>query len=572
MSKSGIRIFLTVLITPSILFFLLAQNLHHRVSAADITAPRAPLVPKIENVDQLVPFAKIILQRDYIGQRMGWSIRGGERVVLETSTKVHPLVREAFTKALWDLNCQVDVILHGQRRQHDGWDSKGASEQWAKNIVRMAKERLSMDFNSNPGKGYGFGSSGGPRSREPGISLNREEALRYDVVMSGAAGAGGAGGAGTVPGRGSIHPWTSPELLASVGEIYPGYLIDLMDQKSWEVVRNAERVEISDLQGSKASFTWFPEWWEIIDGKHPKVRNPGFGSTMGAERPGRSEYAYFAGHVSGIPAGYAAIEQSDFSGILTGTTPQLNEQIPRLTLIHDRGELTKIQGGGSYGDMWREMLALTQDIQYPGYPRPGTGWISEFAMGTNPKIIGPMVVEELLNTDRDTQNIRWQFARDRSGVFHAGYGTLAVSWWATMMDMPVNHYHLFLYFVTHIVHTRDGRTVTWVDRGRPTILDDPEVRALAATFGNPDQMLSRDWVPGIAADGSLTAPKAKLVSYEEFIESMPFKLDDPRLIYRIPDQLEPLYGSDRVRYYNPEEYLSFYEKLGQVPVKRVKLN
>jgi len=45
-----------------------------------IPQPRAPLIPKITSVDQLVPFAKIIVQNDYIGQRHGWSIRGGERV------------------------------------------------------------------------------------------------------------------------------------------------------------------------------------------------------------------------------------------------------------------------------------------------------------------------------------------------------------------------------------------------------------------------------------------------------------------------------------------------------------
>ena len=174
--------------------------------------PRTPLVPKIDRVDQLVPFAKIILQRDYIGQRMGWSIRGGERVVLETSTRVHPMVREAFIKALWELNCQVDVITHGQRRRHSGWDRRTSNEQWAQNIVRMAKERLSMDFNSNPGKGYGFGGSGGPRSREPGIFISPEEARQYDVVMSGAAGAGGSRRCRDGAWKGAVSiPGTAPE-------------------------------------------------------------------------------------------------------------------------------------------------------------------------------------------------------------------------------------------------------------------------------------------------------------------------------------------------------------------------
>ncbi len=61
-----------------------------------------------------------------------------------------------------------------------------------------------------------------------------------------------------------------------------------------------------------------------------------------------------------------------------------------------------------------------------------------------------------------------------------------------------------------------------------------------------------------------------MMSYDEFIASMPFKLDDPRLVYRIPQHLEDFYGEDRMLYYNPEEYLEFYRKLGQVPVKRVQ--
>ena len=51
-------------------------------SLEDVPKPRAPLLPRITSAQQLVPFAKIILQRDYIGQRLGWSIKGGEKVLL----------------------------------------------------------------------------------------------------------------------------------------------------------------------------------------------------------------------------------------------------------------------------------------------------------------------------------------------------------------------------------------------------------------------------------------------------------------------------------------------------------
>jgi len=50
-------------------------------------------------------------------------------------------------------------------------------------------------------------------------------------------------------------------------------------------------------------------------------------------------------------------------------------------------------------------------------------------------------------------------------------------------------------------------------------------------------------------------------------------MDDPRLTYEYSHpHLDVLYGKERMQYYNPEEYLEFYRKLGQIPVKRVKKN
>jgi len=43
-----------------------------------------------------------------------------------------------------------------------------------------------------------------------------------------------------------------------------------------------------------------------------------------------------------------------------------------------------------------------------------------------------------------------------------------------------------------------------IDKGRLTSLDNPEVRALASRYGNPDQLLTEDWrpeIPGINAPG-----------------------------------------------------------------------
>ena len=34
-----------------------------------------------------------------------------------------------------------------------------------------------------------------------------------------------------------------------------------------------------------------------------------------------------------------------------------------------------------------------------------------------------------------------------------------------------------------------------VENGRLTVLDDPEVRRVAAKYGNPDELLREDWIP-----------------------------------------------------------------------------
>ena len=533
----------------------------------EVVQERAPLVPRITSVDQLVPFAKIILQRDFIGQRLGWSIKGGERVLFKTSSRHHPWVTEAFIRALRELNCEIDVVIRDRPFAMLGFDGLGgkqvSNEEWANQVIDMIEDRLSQDFNKKPNKNYGFGSAGGPLLGEPGIGLTEESAKYYDVIV---------GGGNPVGGLSGVHAWTTPELLASVGTVYPGEIMDLIDAKAWAIIRNADWVEITDLQGSEASFTWHPEWWEIIEGTHPTIKVPGYESTFGSLRPGRSEYADFAGHIGGAPR-YGAIEQTDFKGYLTGEIAQLG-LVPMMTLWHDRGELTRIDGGDYYGDMWREALNLTREIQYPGYPRPGTGWMMEFAFGTNPKIIGPMEVEELKgDPQRDPAKISWGFPRDREGALHAGYGTLGASWWGMLMDMPVNHFHLHLMFTTYIVHTRDGQSVKLVDRGHFTVMDDPEVRALAAKYGDPDKVLKTDWVPGMTEDGKLIAPKSRMVSYEEFIANMPFRIDDPRLTYEYSHpHLDALYGKERMQYYNPEQYLEFYRKLGQIPVKRVQVH
>jgi hypothetical protein len=515
----------------------------HPAAQNNAPEPKGPMVPKITSVDQLVPWAKIIIQRDFIGQRHGWAIKGGERVLYEITTEQHPMVREAFIRALKEMGCQVDVVIYDRGPEAD------PSTQY-KNTIRRIKERVALDWNKPP-----------PPSPPRGIETSDEEAKNYDIIMGRQNPIGGLGGA---------DQWEMPQLLASAGAVYPGEISEMIEARAWDILRNAERVEITDLQGSEASFTWWPEWWEIVEGKHPTIKSAGSNSTFGALRPGRSEYADFAGHLAGVPR-FGAIEKTDFKGKIVGTHGQNDKVfVPKMTINLDHGEIVSFEGGGEYADMWREALEVTDEIQYPGFARPGTRWILELAIGTNPKIIGPTDIPELKGVPgEDLSKLGWGFARDRAGIVHTGYGVLGATWWAQMMRMPENHFHLSQYFMTYTAVLRDGRKVKLLDKGRMTVLDHPDVRAVAAKYGDPDKLLSLDWVPVLTPDGELQMPKGRLVSYEEFMANLPYKLDDPRLVYHIPKHLQAMYSGERIKFYKPEEYMEFYRKIGQIPVKRV---
>jgi hypothetical protein len=73
-------------------------------------------------------------------------------------------------------------------------------------------------------------------------------------------------------------------------------------------------------------------------------------------------------------------------------------------------------------------------------------------------------------------------------------------------NLPKDHgFHTHTYFSDYRVHLRNAdRWVTLIEKGRLKSLDNPEVRALASRYGNPDQLLTEDWrpeIPGINAPG-----------------------------------------------------------------------
>lgn len=81
-------------------------------------------------------------------------------------------------------------------------------------------------------------------------------------------------------------------------------------------------------------------------------------------------------------------------------------------------------------------------------------------------------------------------------------------------NLPVGHgMHQHTLLPTYQVRIRDtDQWETVINNGRLAALDDPEVRALAARYGDPDEILSSDYVPpypGINVPGDFMEDYAK---------------------------------------------------------------
>ncbi|MBI4447139.1 MAG: hypothetical protein HY645_14690 [Acidobacteria bacterium] len=429
-------------------------------------APRYPKIQKVTTVEELMPYIRhIVTRRGAEHMNQGYQIKGGEKILFAAWSDWDPLVIEAAVRAFREKNCSVDLVI----RQSSVKELDVHSMREAESMERKNAGRLDPLEGDTP-------------------RWLIEAAKGYDIAI---------GLPEFVPNAARFQ-WPMRELVASATTMFPDEILDVIDRKMWGVIRQAEEIHIVDPEGTDLTRTWFPEYWQVIEGTHPTVKSLGenagrairnIGATYG---PGRSEVPEIRLHIMGVPQG-VVLPQSDGRGVAAATSAHQGPS-PWIRLTLQKNEIVKVEGGGRYGKAWGEYVNKYRNVHYPLYPRPGVGWWVEVAMGTHPKVFRPHnVMESILG------RANWVEERRRSGVIHLGFGeTLWESKpWGVRENQPTGHHHLHLYFPTVTVRTRDGKEVVLIDKGHVTMLDDPEVRAVAAKYGNPDELLREDWVPAI---------------------------------------------------------------------------
>ncbi len=445
-------------------------------------APRYPKIPRITTVEQLMPYARYIAVKTgdkTVVMRPGYGIKGGERVLILLTAPADPLVLEAFNRAFEEKNCIVDIVQLGTPK----------TGIMANPINGVAEIQFFGNFRLQGLLMFTVGEQPPPG---PSWLDNLRAWRKYDLIIGPS---GNVGDPDTAIAE--RMNWFTREMLASSGTTFPEEVLNLIDRKGWEILRAAKKTRFTDPEGTDVQFTWFPEYWQVVEGTHPKIKTQG-GGPMSAQSgyiygPGRSEDPLIPGHLMGVPLAIM-LPQSDGEGVIAGTSNHMGPY-PHIEVHLKKHEVTEIVGGGEYGQLWREYLAKYRYIKYPLDPRPGgLAFLMECSIGTNPKVSRPYNVMET-----PEMKFNWVEERRRTGVVHWGIGRFLRedSEWAYKNNLPISHFHIHQYFATYEVTMEDGKKVKIIDKGHLTALDDPEVRKVAAKYGDPDEMLREDWIPAI---------------------------------------------------------------------------
>lgn len=277
---------------------------------------------------------------------------------------------------------------------------------------------------------------------------------------------------------------------------YPGDIWRLTEERTLEPLAWTDLAEVKDPEGTDFSF-------EVSE---PMAR-------MWMEGSYQQGHLFMFPHQASGRRAYSIEEYPrqreawnspvipEVDGILAGTRNHTGFY-PRLEVHVEKGRVKEVKGGGIYGRFSRHFLEYPklQDIQYPYYDKSGYWFLYESGMGTNPKFFSRP--DELMS-GRNTSE------RNVAGVIHWAFGVEVFgepagqegTWerFTTEHNVPDGHW-IHIHNLLPTYRTRIRGTETWltlIEKGRLTALDHAEIRALAARYGDPEEVLRQEWVPDI---------------------------------------------------------------------------
>lgn len=451
------------------------------MSRYNYMSPRAPRYKKPASVEECLPQARRFAKKTHGRAAMG-PISKGDKLLIVTLPDQDPYVQESIRQALIEEGAEsVDFMLEhelsGMEARkfdvHDGWKE-------ADTVENVPHDMSGSKFYSD-------------------ILVPLRQYLTDHPEYTGVyAGLGGRGHfkyqlqehAAKFRGSWVLNNW---EEFQSKAWAFPDELWIEIERKIIDALGQAAAVRITDPEGTHLEYPVSAE--EAIRWK------------MTAWRPGHLFLDILQStsqENSIIPvSGDVPPVFRDLNGVMAATSNHFG-YFPRIELFFEHGRLVDVKGGGRYGEIIRELKEKYAEVQWPGYPGKGFFWYADCALCT--------VVKAFRRTS-DMFNSYWRLPnvteRNRAGIFHMGMGSRRHGEeyvkYAEENDIPMGHIHTHNYFATFEIKLQG--TNHWykiIDKGRPSALDEPDIRALAVKYGDPDELLSFDWVPplpGINCEG-----------------------------------------------------------------------
>jgi len=288
--------------------------------------------------------------------------------------------------------------------------------------------------------------------------------------------------------------------LQSQMSTYPGDVWQLAEEQLLEPLVYVDRMEATDPEGLNV-------WCDITDEMAQRwaagAYQRGHLYMFPNQATGRFGYSFVS---------YPAFQQkwlarepiARINGVIAGTQGH-GGFFPRWEITFTNGFISDVKGGGAQGEALKEFVKWDKlnKLTYPYHNQPGFWYLYEIAFGSHPKAFRhPIPLLKTGNTSPD---------RVRSGVIHWGLGirlwhdpdapTESKTWreFSEKNNVPFDHgWHTHTYFTTYKVRLRNAnKWVNLLEKGHMTSLDNAEVRALASRYGDPDYLLTEDWIPEV---------------------------------------------------------------------------
>ncbi|MFH1625680.1 MAG: hypothetical protein ABID54_11085 [Pseudomonadota bacterium] len=153
------------------------------------------------------------------------------------------------------------------------------------------------------------------------------------------------------------------------------------------------------------------------------------------------------------------------NGVIVSST-NIFGPIPSIRLNVEKGRVVNLEGGGNLGIRFKRLFQEYKDEQFGDFG-PGVDWIDELMFAGHPKGTSSRMAGAIHHSVGGGPGSHGKVGRKTGGPAPAHYGI--VTFEPTL--------------------TADSETI--IERGEMTIFRDPEIREVAAKYGDPDLLLAR---------------------------------------------------------------------------------